>query len=445
MSVKEYRKNIQNRYFSDESGNAYFREPLRDSSGYSDTPFMNFTPELVQLLRRDDGFSISDRIVFSAFRNGVHEAPVEVEKKDMIGNQPHLKFSAGCRIYQGRGNCARCGEMMGMQCEEAETKTVYTHTGWKVIEGRRVFLNGKNSITADGLTDAYSVELDSDLQRCYCFVACEDSLEMCFNTLFWIMPKAAPDWLIVPSLAYVFLSPLNGMLRELGAEPSFSFYLIGKTGSFKSSWSKVLLCFFGRLGYAETAPITFLDTKNAIGRKLGLGADVPLLLDDRRPTSNSADKQHYEGIEKFVSSAIGDRAARGRLNADSTAKTSYIARCNLIVTAEEAFQNIGSSAVARSVSVELQPDSIDFHYLRELQDRPEHLNKIMQLYIQWVICRYEELKGNVLDKLKEYRKIFAQAGHPRLATAFSQLMLGYAMYLAFLQDQGQIDCLEAIS
>ena len=65
-----------------------------------------------------------------------------------------------------------------------------------------------------------------------------------------------------------------------------------------------------------------------------------LLLDDRRPTNNAADKLKYESAEKYISSAIGDRAARGRLNADCTAKSSYTARCNLIVTAEEAFQNI---------------------------------------------------------------------------------------------------------
>lgn len=445
MSEKKYRLNIQERYFSDAQGNTFFREPLKDASGYADIPFMNFCPQLVQLLRRDDGFTITEKILFSAFRGGRNEPPVELEKRDMIGNQPHVKFSPGCRVFQGKGNCAKCGEMMAMQCEDAEIKTVYTHTGWKVIDGQRVFLNGENSVTVGGLTDRYSVELAPDLSRCYRFTPCEDDTNECFKTLLERMPKAAPDWLIIPSLAYCFMSPLNGMLRELGAEPSFSFYLIGKTGSFKSSWSKVLLSFFGRLGYAETAPCTFLDTQNAVGRKLALAADVPLLLDDRRPTSNAADKLRYEGLEKFASSAIGDRAARGRANVDGGLRESYVARSNLIVTAEEAFLNIGSSAVARSVSVELQPDSVSLEGLQELQARPEHLNRIMQMFIQWLIERWDNLRACVLDKLAEYRAIFADAGHPRLATAFSQLMLGYAMYLAFLQDYGQIDKLEAVT
>lgn len=140
MSEKKYRLNIQDRYFSDAQGNTYFREPLKDASGYTDIPFMNFCPQLVRLLRRDDGFTISEKILFSAFRGGEYEPPVELEKRDMIGNQPHVKFSPGCRVFQGKGNCAKCGEMMGMQCEDADTKTVYTHTGWKIIRWLPAFV-----------------------------------------------------------------------------------------------------------------------------------------------------------------------------------------------------------------------------------------------------------------------------------------------------------------
>ena len=41
------------------------------------------------------------------------------------------------------------------------------------------------------------------------------------------------------------------------------------------------------------------DTQNAIGRKLALISDMPVLLDDRRPTSCADDKNRYEGTEKY--------------------------------------------------------------------------------------------------------------------------------------------------
>ena len=436
MSAKnEYLKNVQGRYFCGKDGTAYYQEPLKSENGVYTDSFMNFWPELVELKQTDDGFSVRDFITFRAFRDGRYEASVDLEKKDMIGNQPHAKFSPGCRIFRGSGNIGRCSELMAMQCETAKTKRVYAHTGWKIIDGERVFLNGGYSVTADGLTDRYCVELAPDLARCYRFIEAPE--EGCFDTVMSLY-QAAPDWLVVPSLAYVFLSPLNEMLRDRGEEPCFTFYLIGKTGSYKSSWAKILLAFFGKLGYAETAPITFQDTQNAIGYKLALGADVPLLLDDRRPTNNTADKAQYEGKEKFVSSAIGDRAARGRLNADGSAKVSTVARCNLIVTAEEAFQNIGSSAIARSLSVELEPHTVNFDRLRDLQNNAAALNKSMQLYLQWVIKHYEEIRDKSEGRLRGFRDYFAEAGHPRLATACSQMMLGYCQFLRFLKDQEQI-------
>lgn len=431
-----YRCSVQDAYYCKQDGAACYRKPIEGHNGVIDTEFMNFWPELVGLKQLDDGFTIKDFITFRAFRAGRYEAPVDLEKKDMIGNQPHAKFSAGCRIYRGTGNIGRCSELMAMQCEDATTQRVYTHTGWAAIDDERVFLNGGYSVTADGLTDRYTVELAPDLARCYRFI--EAPADGCLNAVMGLY-EASPDWLVVPSLAYVFLSPLNEMLRARGEEPCFTFYLIGKTGSYKSSWAKVLLSFFGRLGYAETAPITFLDTPNAIRYKLSIGADIPLLLDDRRPTNSPADKARYEGIEKDVSSSIGDRATRGRLNADGSARISNPARCNLFVTAEEAFQNIGSSSIARSLSVEIKPDTVDFDRLRKLQDNAAALNKSMQLYLQWVIVNYASIKDRSMEQLRGFREYFTGAGHPRLATACAQMMFGYCQFLRFLREREQID------
>ena len=421
-----------------DEGQLFYLQPLKNAEGVSKEPIANHAPMLRRILRKQDGFTTTEQVEFSARRNHVYEPAICVDKKTMIGNQPHVAFSPACRIYLGRGNVSHYSEFMAVQCEDANVETIYTHTGWITTEtGERVFLNGNSSITKDGLSQNYSVELEPDFQR-FQFYPVDTDISECFQTVTDGLEKAISSKVVVPLLAYNFMTLLNDMLRHKGKEPCFSLYLIGKTGSYKSSVSKLLLCFFGKFSYADTAPITFLDTKNAVAHKLAIGADLPLLLDDRRPTNNATDKIQYEGIEKLVSSSIGDRAARGRLNADGTAKISYSAKSNLIITAEEAFVNIGSSAIARSISVELQPDTVKFKELQKLQDVPEHFNKVMQLYIQWIIENYERISG-VTDKLlSEYREVFTNAGHARLATAFSQLLFGYSMYLLFLKDYEQI-------
>lgn len=425
-------------YEVSQEGQLFYLQPLKDTNGVSKDPIANHAPILRRVVRKQDGFTTTEQIEFHARRNYMYELPVCVDKKTMIGNQPHVAFSPACRIYLGRGNVSHYSEFMAIQCEDATVENIYTHTGWMLSEkGDRVYLNGYGSITKDGLVQDYSVELDPDFQH-FQFYPVEVPAMDCFESVVNGLSKVVPPNVHIPLLAYMFMTPLNDILRCKGKEPCFSLYLIGKTGSYKSSISKLLLNFFGKFSYADTAPMTFLDTQNAIGRKLAVGADLPLLLDDRRPTNNTADKLRYEGVEKFVSSAIGDRATRGRLNADSTAKTSYVARSNLIVTAEEAFVNIGSSSIARSVSVELQPDDVNFTELQALQDVPEHFNKVMQLYIQWIIEHHDQINAAVDGLLKEYREMFSKAGHARLATAFSQLLLAYTMYLLFLKDHGQL-------
>ncbi len=429
---------FQENYKVDQEGKLYFLQPMKNCDGASIEPIANHAPIVDKIQRKTDGFIVEEEVLFKVRRNYKFEQAISIDKKTMIGNQPHVKFSPACRIFPGKGHISLYSDFMQMQCENADIINIYCHSGWITNnDGERVFLNGKNSIDKNGLTTDYIVQLDPDLE-CYQFYHVDDDIDSCFNSVINGLKAATPDWLHIPFLAYMFLTPLNHLLRQKGKEPNFTLYIVGKTGTYKSSLSKLMLCFFGKINYGDSSPINFEGSQNSISRKLAVGADLPLLLDDRRPTNNSNDRLKYEGIEKYVSSAIGDRAGRGRLNADSTAKVTYIPRSNLIVTAEEAFVNIGSSSIARSVSIEITPDSINFNALQELQESPQHFNKVMQLYIQWVINNYENINDNCNNLLSRFREPFSNSGHARLATAFSQLMFGYSMYLLFLKDYNQI-------
>lgn len=423
----------------DQEGNLYNVEPTKNGEGISTEIISNHSPILHRNVRIQDGFTTVEQIEFRALREHKYEAPVLTDKKAIRGATPDVIFSPACFIYPGRGHVSLYSLFMLKQCaKDSKVENLYTHTGWMVTEdGERVFLNGENSVCKDGLTDKYSVQLLPDFKKLQ-FYEVYDNSHVCLNTVVDEMEKTVPDWVHIPLYAYVFLTPLNDMLRQKGKEPNFSLYIIGKTGTFKSSISKVLLCFFGRYNYADTAPITFFDTENMMEKKLAIGADLPLLADDRRPTNNYRDKITYESKEKALSAYIGDRVGRGRMNADGSSRKTYIPRSNLIVTAEEAYVNIGGSSIARSISVELEPGTIDFTGLQYLQEHPEHFNKVMQLYIQFIIQHYDAIDKASDGLLKQFREIASNRGHARLATTFSQLMFGYFVYLSFLVDYRHI-------
>lgn len=423
-------------YSVSEAGALYFNKQV--DGAIVSTLIADHAPILQEIIQRDDGTNTVQECIFKTFRNGKFGSPTRVDTKTMFGNQPNILFAAGNAIEPGRGNKERYSHYMQLQCKDKTPQTQYQHTGWIQVDGERVFLNGGYSIDQAGLTAQYTVELDPGMER-YCFYEVPESERDGLNVLLQELPKAMPESVYVPLLGYCFLTPLNGILRSVGREPCFSLYLIGKTGTYKSSICKLFSCFFGKFSYADPAPVSFEDTENAVGRRLSVGADIPLLLDDRRPTTSPTDKWKYERMEKYVSCAIGDRVSRSRLNADSSAKKSYIPKCNLIVTAEEAFQNVGSSSIARSITIELEPGTIYFKGLQALQEKPQCFNKVMQLYIQYVIKNWDTLRQNSGDNLKQLEAEFTTAGHPRIATALSQLLFGYAMYLKFMQEYQCID------
>ena len=80
-------------------------------------------------------------------------------------------------------------------------------------------------------------------------------------SLFWQPP--APEEIMLPLLAFTFLSPLNHFLREAGCEPKFVLFLLGKTGSRKSTLAALMLSFFGRFTASEL-PLSFRDTSNSM-------------------------------------------------------------------------------------------------------------------------------------------------------------------------------------
>ncbi|MDD7280052.1 MAG: hypothetical protein PUH30_11060 [Oscillospiraceae bacterium] len=112
------------------------------------------------------------------------------------------------------------------------------------------------------------------------------------------------------------------------------------------------------------------------------------------------------------------------MNADGTLKATYRPKCNLIVTAEESFSNVGESAIARSISVEMKPSDIDLSALTKVQQNAEHLNQCMSEYIQFVIANWDNIAGRVKSLFMEYREQAQTGGHGRLAECVAHLQIG---------------------
>ncbi len=434
---------IGENYESQPDGTLIYKEPIlsKDTGeviGMTDTPIANHTPILQEQRTVDNGIELVEELVFDVRRAGRMWGKIPVTLKEILSQTPNIKFGAACRIFLGRGAKARYSEAMQIQCENAPHTIVYQHTGYSMIDGKRVFLNGDYSVTAEGLTDKYIVKLDGKLER-YHFT--NEQHPGRYETLLKDLPKVAPKSksLIFAGLAYSFLTPLNAMLQEIGFEPRFILYFVGKTGSRKSTIANLFLSFFGTFRETESAPISFKDTPNAAEMSMALLNSTMTLLDDRIPSTTKGVKDQMERMEQSVARAIGDRAGRARLNANSTLKAVYRPVCNLIVTAEEAYSNVGESAIARSISCDLKPGDVDLEALTEVQQKAYELNECMAEYIQFVISNWDRLIEEIHPMFLELRTKAQTGGHGRLAVAVAHLQIGIEIMCQWLESAHAIN------
>ena len=162
----------------------------------------------------------------------------------------------------------------------AQRKTEYAVTGWKKIDGNYEFLiPGQKSLT---------VNLPAKLSG-YCLTEeCTDEDVKVLASL--LECKLAPTEILYPLVAYVFLSPLIESLRHAGCVPKFVLFLVGKTGSRKSTLAALMLSFFGRFTATEL-PLSFRDTANSIIYNAFTLKDVPTVIDDFHPADNQEGKK----------------------------------------------------------------------------------------------------------------------------------------------------------
>lgn len=431
---------IGENYISKPDGTLIYVEPILSKEtgeviGQTETPIANHTPILQEQRTVDNGIELVEELVYDVRRAGRFWGRTPVTLKEILSQTPNIKFGAACRIFLGRGAKSHYSEAMQIQCENAPHSVVYQHTGYSMIDGERVFLNGGYSVTAEGLTDKYSVKMDGKLER-YHFTNERHSTR--YNTLLQDLPKVAPKPLIFAGLGYTFLTPLNAMLQELGYEPRFILYFTGKTGSRKSTMANVFLSFFGTFRETESAPISFKDTPNAAEMSMALLNSTLTLLDDRIPSTTKGVKDQMERMEQSVARAVGDRAGRARLNANSTLKAVYRPVCNLIITAEEAYNNVGESAIARSISCDLRPGDVDLNALTVVQQNAQHLNECMSEYIQFVLANWDDLSNEVKTMFLDLRDKAQNGGHGRLAVAVAHLQIGFTLMCKWLVSTNAI-------
>ena len=420
-------------------GNCLF-EIIPGKNGTIERKLCNLAPEIVREITVDDGAVTTTYVVLrGVHESGRHLPEIEIPAAELSNfNWMPERWGMDCILEVGKTvkDCVR--HAIQTTAAYAEKKTVFAVTGWKrIAEEWHYLMPGDDIHTVDlhGKLQGYGMERKCDqldIQTAACLLR--------------MMP--VPKEVMFPLLAFTFLSPLNHFLKEAGCEPKFVLFLVGKTGSRKSTLAALMLSFFGKFTASEL-PLSFRDTSNSILHNAFSLKDVLTVIDDLHPSSR-IEEQKMNGTAQAVMRAYGDRTGKGRLRADSTLMESRPPQGNAIITAEYT-PDIGESGTARYFALELKESDVDLQNLSAYQKEAARgtFQRCMYAYTEWIketFLHSEEAKQEFIRFLNSRflfcRDEFRKSGircHGRVPETVALLQMGMDFFLLFLKEKLVMD------
>ena len=333
----------------------------------------------------------------------------------------------------------------------AKRVTEYNHTGWRKIDGQWCYLYHGGAIGREGVTvdmgDALKTyRLDGGGAEGFDRIPYGEAAKKSLRLQEIMKPEVG-----VTLLGTVYLAPLREFLVQTDVSPAFALFLHGESGTHKSTAAALAMAHFGNF-HARNAPASFNDTPNQIRGKAFLVKDMPLLVDDYHPVTSVQEKRQMAATAQTLSRAFGDNADRGRLNADSTIKSSKPPRSVAIITGED-LPAIGASGLARFYIVDIDSkDDVPLGPdLTELQEdaRKGMLQRAMRGYILWLSKQTEQLPERLHGMFLKFRDLVrersAGAAHDRAPEAVACILMGYSMMLNYMRDVGALTQDEIVS
>lgn len=314
----------------------------------------------------------------------------------------------------------------------AEERRVYTHSGWRKVDGQWVFLHAGGAIGTAGDFPDVNVRLPGALAR----------YELC-------LPET-PDELIAAvrsSLRFVELIPpsvgfpaLTAICRAVLGGADFALHVAGETGAFKSELAALAQQFFGASMDRTHLPGTWSSTGNALEMLAFHAKDVLVVIDDFAPQGNAADVARYHAAADRVFRAAGNQAGRGRLDSTARLREPKPPRGLVLWTGEDIPR--GHSIRARLLILELSKGLITPAVLTECQAAASAgaYAKAMSGFLRWMASRLDVLRVALDHRVTELRTNAARdPAHARTPDIIANLQAAFESYLEVARECGSID------
>lgn len=404
-------------------------------------PLANFVVLPRAVVTRDDGVNVQQETVLDGWTMDGAALPRVTVKTDQFDSMGWVTKNWDFRANIAPGNTVKdrlryaISEVGRDTCERI---VQYTHTGWRRISGKWAYLYEGGAIGAENVTVSLGSGLDTyRLDGSNAEGFSEITFKEAASTTLGLKNVIA-EHVLIPLLGTIFLAPLREFLTATGIAPAYALFLLGGTGSRKSTAAALALSHFGNFT-GKNLPASFNDTANFIRKKAFLLKDAPIVVDDYHPVTSLQERKKMEATAQSLARAFGDGAERGRMKSDLTLQESMPPRGVAIISGEDT-PGVGESGMARFYVVNVGKDDVPpTETLTQMQElaRNGYLQKSMRGYIRWILQQIDDMPKMLHDGFIQNRAIALEktkGQHGRTAEAIAHMMLGYENMLRYMRD-----------
>ena len=390
----------------------------------------NFSAEVTEEIVEDDGQDTRRKLAISGTHTGGKPFPMAVvDASDFSGMSWVIdQWGIAANIYAGvRTREHLRSAIQTLSSDAVKQRWVYTHTGWREIDGELVYLTHSSALGAKNIEITLT---RPELQMYQLPMEPGNVAEAVRLSLSFL--DVAPRQVTWPLWSAMYLAPLASI-----RDPDFIIWLYGTTGSLKSSIAALALNHYGPDFDYNRLPASWEDTITTLEKKAFTIKDAPLVIDDFAPQSTAAGANELERRASRALRNMANRTSRGRMKSDLTDRQSHDPRGLVICTGEQLPS--GHSIVGRLLGIEMQRDIVDLN--APLYQQRGELCRAMTAYLLWLKPQMDELSDTIHGWHKEvFNKANQEASsHLRVPSAVASLYIGACMGLRHAKDRGVLD------
>lgn len=399
----------------------------------SEVQLANYRAAVVTNIRLDDGIETKREFEIVSELMGRHLRFTIGASEFASMDWPIERMGSGAITYPNQREYARTAiQSLSMSAEE---RCIYTHTGWRNVDGRWLFLHAGGAIGGAGAASDINVRLLDPVSSFELRLpAGRDKLALALKASLRLV-DLGPASISFPLLA--------ATCRAVFGDADFSLHLAGETGAFKSEVAALHQQHFGASMNRLHLPGAWSSTGNAIETLAFHVKDALLVVDDFAPQGSANDVAKYHAAADRVFRAAGNRAGRGRLDSTAALREPKPPRALILSTGEDIPR--GHSVRARLLILELPKGAIKASVLTECQKDAQagSYAEAMGGFVQWLAGQYEDRRDTFVRKVADCRsRALPTAAHARTPEIAANLQAALELYLDFAVHAGVLNAIE---